>query len=117
MRMWLGVHPEELCSKHLSGEHGELHKHRHNFVKQHSMTGRIQGNALEPLSLQARHDALEYELNRRQLEDGRKVTHSPFAAPNIDYLPKTERDYRIDQARNRQLLRDRCADCRQRMSQ
>ncbi|MFW6247177.1 MAG: hypothetical protein ACOC22_03345 [bacterium] len=30
--MW-GINPELLCKKHLLGEHGEIHKHRYNFVK------------------------------------------------------------------------------------
>lgn len=115
MRMWIGVEPVELCSQHLSGEHGEIHKHRHNFVKQHSMTGRIVINALEPSSLQSRHDELEFEINRRQKLDGRKITSSPFEAPDISYLPIEEQTYKIDGALNRQLLRDRCEACRTRM--
>jgi hypothetical protein len=34
MRMWL-VDPALLCDKHLLGEHGELHKFQHCFVKGH----------------------------------------------------------------------------------
>lgn len=114
--MWVGVEPMELCSRHLSGEHGEIHKHRHNFVKQHRMTGRIAGNALEPLALQERHDALEAELNRRQRATGRPVTASPFEAPDVSYLPDDERLFRIDRAASRALLRDRCPDCAARMA-
>jgi len=40
MRMWM-VEPKLLCKKHLLGEHNEIHKHRHNFVKKHSVKGRI----------------------------------------------------------------------------
>ena len=40
MRMW-GIDAKLLCKKHLIGEHGEIHKHRHNFVKQHKITKRI----------------------------------------------------------------------------
>ena len=34
MRMWM-VPPGEMCDKHLLGEHDELHKFLHNWVKQH----------------------------------------------------------------------------------
>ena len=111
MRMWLGVDPMELCSRHLSGEHGELHKHKHSFVKHHSMTGRIVGNALEPMSLQTRHDALESEINRRQRVEGRVLTKSPFKAPDTSYLPKAERVYKIDRDKTRLLLMSRCPNC------
>jgi len=40
MRMWM-IDPSLLCRKHLLGEHNEIHKHRHNFEKHHSVTGRI----------------------------------------------------------------------------
>lgn len=108
------VDPFILCTRHLSGEHGEIHKHRHNFVKGHSMTGRIAENCCEPKSLRSRHDELETELNRRQQEDGRKVTCSPFEMPDISYLPEEERNYQIDVQKNLELLLERCDSCRER---
>ena len=30
-----------LCNKHLIGEHGEIHKHHHVFVKKYSVLGRF----------------------------------------------------------------------------
>ena len=108
--MWM-VNPRILCSKHLSGEHGELHKHKHNFVKCHSMTGRIKGNALEPLSLQSRHDELERELNRRQKIEGRKQTSSPFEAPDVSYLPSHELNYKVKVEESLFLLLNKCPAC------
>ncbi len=113
MRMWM-VNPKIMCSKHLCGEHGEIHKHRHNFVKGHSMSGRILENCLEPSSLQSRHDELEKELNFRQGDEGRRRTSSPFDAPDISYLPVDQRLYKIDVEKNLQLLISRCHQCKQR---
>ena len=58
MRMW-GIDPKFLCQKHLIGEHGEIHKHRHNFVKKHKITKRITPIVqIEPENMQKRHEDL-----------------------------------------------------------
>lgn len=116
MRMWIGVLPEELCMQHLSGEHNEIHKHKHNFEKKHSIAGRVEGNAVEPLSMKTRHDELAAELQKRAVEAGRKPPHSPYELPDLSYLPEEHLNYRINQEENRALLRDRCPDCRDRMN-
>lgn len=74
------VNPKILCRKHLLGEHGEIHKHRHNFIKQHNMNGRI--GQIEPESMQIRHDELAVEMKRRGYNH-----QSPFEQPDISYLP------------------------------
>ena len=102
MRMWIGVEPWELCMQHLSGEHGEIHKHRHNFEKGHRITGRIEGNAIEPQAMKERHDLLEAELRRRAIEAGRRPPSSPYELPDLSYLPKDQREFRIDQDKNGQ---------------
>ena len=52
-----------LCAKHLLGEHGEIHKHRHNFAKQHRITKRISSIVqIEPMQMEARHNELAAEL-------------------------------------------------------
>jgi Pyrimidine dimer DNA glycosylase len=62
MRMWC-INPRLLCDKHLLGEHGEIHKHRHNFVKRHSIAGRVYPVAqIEPLSMADRHEVLAQEM-------------------------------------------------------
>lgn len=66
MRMWM-VDPKLLCTKHLLGEHGEIHKHRHNFMKQHRITKRISPVVqIEPMQMEARHNELAAELIRRK---------------------------------------------------
>jgi hypothetical protein len=111
LRMWM-VDPALLCLKHLCGEHGEIHKHRHNFVKGHSIDGRIAGNAVEPASMQSRHDELEAEIRRRAVEAGRKPPSSPFEQPDLSVYPPEQRDYVIDREAALKLLLDRCDECR-----
>ena len=62
MRMWM-CDAKLLCKKHLMGEHFELHKHRHNFVKGHSIEGRR--GQIEPASMKKRHDELAKEMSIR----------------------------------------------------
>lgn len=115
MRMWM-VNPVFLCAQHLSGEHGEIHKHRHNFVKQHSIAGRIEGNACEPSSMKTRHDELAAELQRRAIEAGRKPPDSPYELPDLSHLPDDQRNFKVDVDANLELLVSRCPDCAARVS-
>ena len=65
MRMWM-ISPGLLCNKHLIGEHGDIHKHRHNFVKKHSISGRLSPIVqIEPSSMEKRHDELTLEMEKR----------------------------------------------------
>lgn len=102
MRMWM-CDPKILCRKHLLGEHGEIHKHRHNFVKQHKMGGRV--GQIEPEAMEIRHD----ELAKEMLSRGYKH-ESPFEQPETSYLPemKVDREIALDD------LLNRCQDCRDR---
>jgi len=100
MRMWM-VDPRILCRKHLLGEHGELHKHRHNFEKKHSMTGRR--GQIEPASMQARHDELAKEMERRGYNH-----RSPYTQPDISYLPA---DMTVDVMESLADLCSRCSEC------
>jgi hypothetical protein len=88
--MWM-VNPVWLCMQHLSGEHNEIHKHRHNFEKGHSIAGRIAINACEPISMKTRHDELEAEIQRRARVAGRKPPHSPYEIPDLSYLSDEHR--------------------------
>lgn len=107
MRMWM-VDPRGMCQKHLLGEHGELHKFMHNWIKQHSIAGRISGNAMEPLSYKTRHDALAAEMLRRGLKHA-----SILEQPDFSYLPPYHRAYRVDVGANLALLHERCSQCKE----
>lgn len=111
MRMWM-VDPRILCRSHLLGEHGEIHKHRHNFVKGHSMAGRIAINAVEPLAMQARHDALAAEMAEREYNH-----QSPYDQPDLTHYPDSVRLATVDTDASLAMLLDRCPECRRRHSQ
>lgn len=103
MRMWM-VDPKILCRKHLLGEHGEIHKHRHNFVKKHKMNGRI--GQIEPLAMEERHDQLAEEMLKRGYNH-----QSTFIQPDTSYLPLMV----VDKEKALQDLINRCEDCKNRL--
>lgn len=103
---------ENLCRKHLIGEHGEIHKHRHNFVKQHSILGRIIPVVqIEPKSMKSRHDELAEEMIRRGFNH-----NSPYEQPDLSYLPKEQRNAKVDLEVSKRDLMERCEECRRRIS-
>ena len=109
MRMWM-IPPELLCRKHLAGEHGEIHKHRHNFVKQHNMSGRLYPIVqIEPANIQSRHD----ELAREMLKRGYKH-ESPFEQPDISYMGE-KANVKVNLSYNLKDLMNRCPDCKTRI--
>lgn len=110
MRMWQ-IAPALLCNKHLLGEHGEIHKHRHNFVKQHRIDGRISPVVqIEPASMGTRHDELAAEMTRRGMNH-----KSPYEQPDISYLPEWQQNAKVDVATSLADLCERCEDCRARV--
>lgn len=106
MRMWM-INPRLLCRKHLLGEHGEIHKHRHNFVKQHSISKRVSPVVqIEPLSMESRHNDLVKEMLRRGFNH-----QSPFNQPDLAYLPEVERNAKVDISVSYSDLIERCPEC------
>lgn len=105
MRMWF-INPKLLCKSHLLGEHGEIHKHRHNFEKQHNMTGRI--GQIDASKMEERHDELVTEMLRRGYNH-----KSPFTQPDTSYL-KID-DWKIDLEFNIKDLKERCQECKRRI--
>lgn len=102
MRMWM-VDPATMCRKHLLGEHGEIHKHRHNFVKHHSIDGRR--GQIDPARMGKRHDALAVEMLRRGFRH-----ESPYTQPDLSAYDLS--GHGVDVAESDRELRRRCADCR-----
>ena len=103
MRMWM-IDASKLCRQHLLGEHGEIHKHRHNFVKKHKLYGRI--GQIEPESMQSRHDELAKEMVSRGYNH-----KSPYEQPDVSYLGKFPK---IDLNESQKLLYARCEECKRR---
>ncbi len=111
MRMWM-INPELLCKKHLLGEHGEIHKHRHNFVKQHRITKRISPVVqIEPSSMESRHDMLAAEMIRRGYNHS-----SPYSQPDISYLKDDEKLAKVDINNSLMDLTTRCPECAKRIN-
>lgn len=102
MRMWM-VDPKILCRKHLLGEHGEIHKHRHNFIKRHRMDGRM--GQIEPEAMESRHNALAEEMLSRGYNH-----QSPFEQPDTSYLP----EMKVNVEESLIDLLSRCPECKMR---
>jgi hypothetical protein len=106
MRMWL-INPKLLCDKHLLGEHGELHKHRHNFVKKHNMDTRIIRGQIQVNDMKIRHDELAQEMLSRGFKH-----QSPYEMPDISYIPEELINRKVDIEKNIEDLKSRCEKCR-----
>jgi len=65
MRMWM-VNPKILCQKHLFGEHVELHMFIGTLKRKISISGYIENNLLEILSIEQRHSELLTEIIDRK---------------------------------------------------
>jgi hypothetical protein len=101
MRMWM-VKVELLCNSHLLGEHFELHKHRHNFVKGHSIAGRK--GQIEPVSMKQRHDELAKEMELRGYKH-----NSPYEQPDLSHYDL--KDFIVDKEKSLIDLCNRCPNC------
>ena len=111
MRMWM-VEPSKLCRKHLLGEHVEIHKHKHCFVKKYSISKRISPVVqIEPSAMQTRHDELAQEMIRRGYKH-----QSVYEMPDISHLPLFERMAKVDISFSIQDLSNRCVECRQNLN-
>jgi len=109
MRMWM-IDPKLLCTQHLLGEHGEIHKHRHNFVKHHNIRGRISPTVqIEPESMKYRHDELAEEMLRRGMNH-----KSPYEQPDLSYLPNELRYAKVGIEVSKRDLCNRCEACAER---
>lgn len=100
MRMWM-VDPKLLCRKHLLGEHGEIHKFRHNFVKKHKMAGRM--GQIEPARMEERHDQIAKEMLRRGYNH-----QSPYEQPDVSHLPEMI----VNIQESLDDLSNRCEECK-----
>jgi len=109
--MW-GINPKLLCRNHLLGEHNEIHKHRHNFVKKHSIAKRISPVVqIEPENMKARHDALVEEMIARGYNH-----NSPYEQPDLSHLKSEERFAKINLSISVGDLKARCSECSSRIT-
>jgi hypothetical protein len=112
MRMWM-VPPIILCRSHLLGEHGEIHKHRHVFIKHYKITNRVvDGNVqIEPMSMKIRHDLLAQEMVRRWVKGDHQ---SPYEQPDLSLYSDYEQSVKVDSEQALEDLLSRCDKCRER---
>jgi len=102
------IDPRMLCKKHLLGEHGEIHKFRHNFVKKHSITGRMVPIVqIEPLNMKLRHDELAEEMTRRGYNH-----NSPYVLPDLSHLSEEFLNAKANIGYNVIDLMERCEECK-----
>jgi len=109
MRMWM-VPPEELCDKHLLGEHVECHMFFGAIKKGKSVRGYLEGGLLEPYWLKQRHEVLAKEMRRRGMKH-----KSPMRFPKGFKPPGNQLVQYVDPERNRFELIHLCEECRRRM--
>jgi len=108
--MW-GINPKLLCRQHLLGEHNEIHKHRHNFVKQHSISKRVSPVVqIAPEQMKKRHDELVREMIARGYNH-----NSPYEQPDLSHLKPEERYAEIDTNVSILDLTLRCSECAKRL--
>lgn len=111
MRMW-AIPAELLCKKHLIGEHGEIHKHKHNFVKKHSIKKRIFPIVqIEPNEMENRHNELALEMTKRGYNH-----NSPYELPDLSYLDDSERYAKANITISLIDLHERCVECSERIN-
>lgn len=99
-----------LCRQHLIGDHGELHKHRHIFMRHYSIEGRW--GQIEPLSMKEWHDALAREMVRRGYKH-----KSLYKQPDLRYLPLDDKAGRVHRGLTLKLLKKKCKYCRERIKE
>jgi len=102
MRMW-NIDPKILCSKHLLGEHVEMHMFAGCINKGTSLKGYIDKNLVEIHNIMSRHDILVKEMLDRKMKH-----NSPL--PNF----KIWREGKVLYKDNLIDLLNRCERCRER---
>ena len=104
-RMWM-IKPCFLCRSHLLGEHNEIHKIIGSLKRKRSISGYIKNNYIEPKSIKRRHKELVREMKKRGYNHNSKLPKF-----SIKYLPKQEREYKVDILASIIDLKKRCNIC------
>jgi len=107
MRMW-NVNPKQMCSKHILGEHVEMHMFVGTINKGISIKGYLEKGLIEPHNINKRHQELVEEMERRGMKHNSEL-------PKLLVEPKVEG--RVSRTDNQKLLASRCLECRERIIQ
>jgi len=100
MRMWM-VPPSIMCSKHLLGEHVELHMLVGAINKNKSLKGFIENGLIEIHNIEARHEKLVEEMTNRGFKH--KSVLPKFTITQLGY---------VDVEENKKELAKRCEKCK-----
>jgi ribosomal protein L44E len=102
--MWM-VDPTLMCTKHLLGEHVELHMFVGCLRRKKTLTGFFTKGLLEVHSIRARHDALVQEMRRRGMQH--KSPLQPFRSFKMG---------KINRRQSKLELASRCEKCQSLMN-
>lgn len=113
MRMW-GLDPRILCSRHLVGEHGELHLFIWCLVRHRRLEGYTTRGLMDIRLMVKRHRELADEMHHRGMAHNSKISDSDKVAIK-EFIKSHPNTGFVDLQRNLYALRERCAACRMRM--
>lgn len=102
--MW-NVSPRIMCTKHLLGEHVEMHMFVGCIQKGISLDGYIRNNLVAPMEIERRHNELSEEMTRRGMKHS-----SPLKTPDITYLGEKQ-FHKVDSTSSLLVLLSRCKRC------
>jgi hypothetical protein len=109
--MWM-IPPSMLCSKHLVGEHGELHKFIPSFRKKYKIDKRIAPIVqIQLSSYKPRHDELADEMKKRHMNHNSPLLNKDI--PDFSYLPKEQLEAKVDLNLSIKELIKRCPKCKE----
>lgn len=116
MRMWM-VNPKIMCTRHLCGEHNELHKFLGGMRLGRSMNGYIEKEEIEPQSWFERHEELVKEMLLRWPKNNGHASLLDKAEVEsllIKTFSPQQMRFKIDKLKSCLLLMERCEECRER---
>lgn len=101
MRMW-NVNPKLLCTKHLLGEHVEMHMFKGSILKHKSIEGFLNNKLVNIGEIKLRHDKLVKEMKRRGMNH----------KSDMDKFDEGEKINTVNIIDNLKELKKRCKECR-----
>lgn len=102
--MW-NVEPTLMCRKHLFGEHVETHMFAGTMKQHKSIDGYIKKGLVETNNLQARHDILAIEIERRG------YSHKSPLIISSDIIEEYKSLGKVDISNSLDELAKRCESC------
>lgn len=107
MRMWM-INPKMMCTKHLLGEHVELHMFVGTLKIGKNVNGYLENNLLEPFSIPTRHFLLVQEIENRGFKH-----NSPLEWKDeyLNHLTLKQKLHKVNVEQSLGDLVSRCPQC------